>query len=239
MPRVLPANLVNYISPMGAREHVKLLDVQLRDGSLYYFSDFNGNFPMKLGAGGNVQYKPWIKKAGPFRVTRTTSTDAGTVTFQNISGNTIDRDFAKLLNNGEFEGALVVYREWNLLLAVTEWEFHGSVSEPGSDMIEGSFRLLQLCDPNGYDVPLDTYSDKCTLRYKGPLCGSVSGLATCDKLFASCVTRGATERFNGIPNPTPQDLMIGGGTVGGSFAGGGGGRNNDGEGPRDAKLEVV
>jgi hypothetical protein len=186
-----------------------------------------------------ADYRPWIKSIGPFNLSRSLATDAGEIMLQNISGNTIERDFAKVLANQEMEGALAIFRLWNPLLNDVMWEMHGTLSEAGADEIEGRFRFLQLMDASSLDVPYDIYSEKCTWRYKSPQCGSASGLATCDKTFANCQARNATERFNGILNPSPQDLLIGGGSVGSSFSGGpdrNGGPVDDGTG---ARLEIA
>ena len=49
---------------------IVLVDLLLRNGSLYYWSDFAGSYPKKLGTAGSIAYSPWVKSAGPFRLSR-------------------------------------------------------------------------------------------------------------------------------------------------------------------------
>lgn len=206
MPRTLPTGMVaEFTKRGGALAPAVLVDIEVRDGTRYYWSDVGGSFQKKINSPGDTTYQPWLKSAGSFRRSRSLRTDAGNLVVQNISGNSIERDVWKALKATEFEGALCVVRIWNLLLAAAEDEFHGTLSEQQAPEHEASFKLLQLMNPSEYDVPLYVVSEQCPWRYKSAQCGSTGSAATCPKDFASCIdaTRDAEERFGGVPAPGP------------------------------------
>jgi hypothetical protein len=204
MPRTLPTGAINEAKRRETFAPVILVDVELQDNATrYYWADHGGSYPMKIGAGGNVAYSPWVKSAGPFQIFKSLRTDGGTIVLQNISGNTIDRDVSGKLKLGVFERALCVVRVWNVLLAASEMEFHWTLSATNATDVEASFKLKQLFDLNILDEPPSTCENLCTLRYKSALCGSASGLATCTFDAPACVARGAMERFNGITGVLP------------------------------------
>lgn len=189
----------NPLSVVDGFAPVVLCDIEAWDGSVYYWATVAGTYPARIG-GGDGAYVAKVKSAGPFRLSRSLSTDAGNLVLENMSGPAYQRDTRSLLGLHEFEGALCIVRYWSLTRRVADFEFHGFLSETESDEMEGQFRVLQLLDGSTIDVPGDTYSDKCTLRYKGPLCGSTSLNASCDRTFDVCTSK---PRFNGCPNPPP------------------------------------
>src|SRR4051794_20015867 len=123
-----------------------LVDVQLRDGTIYYLSDYAGTYPMKIGAGGNVAYSPWLKSFGPYDFSRGLQTDAGEIVLQNLTGNSIERDLAKAMAAKEFECALAVIRLRHELLQTTLMEIHCTLGEQRDLGDEASFRIQQLFD---------------------------------------------------------------------------------------------
>jgi len=210
----------------GGRVPIILADLLLGDGSYHYWATAAGNFPKALGAPGSAAYSPWIKSAGPFRLSRSLRSDAGDLVVQNLSGNTLQRDVAAAVQAREFIGALTVVRFWHPLIQEAEFEFHGFLTKPKVTPTEASFRILQLLDTNVEKVPSDSYSEQCTWRYKGKMCGSTGSATSCPKDFASCqdATRAAVERFNGTPHvPTsasfPHHIGLPGSGGGGSGGG--------------------
>jgi hypothetical protein len=185
---------------------INLVDVQCANGDLFYWSDFNGVFPTRLGAGPTAQYSCWVEKVGPFSLTRSLKVDAGQIVVQNITG-AVNRDVSQVIIRREFIGALVVYRWWKIEIEAALWEFHGSVKSPRLSEASLILPLKQLLDTSQQDG-LRLYSEQCSLRYKGPMCASVSGLATCDLTFGNCQARGVQERFDGLPFATPGAAQI-------------------------------
>lgn len=183
-----------------------LVDVQLQNGSVFHWATVGGAYSVVLGDPG--YYAPWVKSVGPFRFTRSLRADAGDLLLQNLSGNTIDRDVGRAFRNGEFEGALVVVRAWELRERLSRWEFHGTLTEGYANEIEAGGRLLQLVDLNQVTA-MRTYSELCTWRYQSRQCGSAGTAAICSKTLLDCLdpSRNAIERFGGFPTPPPTDVV--------------------------------
>jgi phage-related protein len=188
---------------------IALLDLETIDGTIYYWSDAAGNFPVALGAGPNADYSPWLMSAGPVTRSRALDTDAGDIVVQNLSGNTLARDLASAIANHEFEGSLAVLRFWNPATQAVEYEQHGSLSEQAPDEQQATFRLLQLMDSSMFAVPADDYAELCSWRFKSPQCGSTGDATVCDKRYATCadVHHAAVERFGGLLTPPPTSTF--------------------------------
>jgi phage-related protein len=188
----------------GIVQPVLLLDIQVSDGTNFFWSDLEGTYLSEI-TGANQFYNGWIKSVNAFQLTRDLSTNAGDITVQNIFGNTIDRDVATALRNHEFEGALCIMRLWLPIFDAAMDEFHGCISEqtPGED--EFTFRHLQLFDPAQYDVADDIIGEMCTWRYKSAQCGSAGVASVCDFRFSTCndANHQAPERFNGVLSIVP------------------------------------
>src|SRR5712692_4525025 len=125
LPAGAATELAKRFAP-GLRVH--LLDVQRADGSMFFWSDLEGQFLSRL-TGAQQQYKPWIKTPPTIKRTRSLQADGGDFTLQNLTGNTIDREVAALFKASEFEGAYVIYRRWLVPLDVSYYEFHGFITE--------------------------------------------------------------------------------------------------------------
>jgi hypothetical protein len=197
---------------------VILLDIQTIDGSSFFWSDYEGNYPTRA-TGANQFYNGWIKSGCNFTRTRNLTSNAGDLLMQNISGNTIDRDVSRALKNHEFEGAYAVTRLWLPLLDVAIDEFHCSLSEQNPKEDELSMRELQLFDPAQFVLAGDVEVEQCTFRFKSAQCGSTGTAAACPKSFVACkdATRAAQERFPAILTTVPNTV-----TTPPLFAGGGG-----------------
>jgi phage-related protein len=209
MPVTQPAGTEAFIAKQGASfMPILLLDIQTLDGSQYFLSDYEGNFLSKL-TGLTQFYSAWIKSGCNFTRTRDMTTNAGDLTLQNISGNTIDRDVAAALKNHEFEGAYAVTRLWVPLLDVAIDEFHCALSEQNPKEDEAAFRQLQLFDPTQYFVASDVEAETCTWRFKSAQCGSTGTATSCLKRLIDCqdATRAAQERFNAILTTVPSTVI--------------------------------
>jgi phage-related protein len=210
MPRTLPAGTQAWLAKRngGNIVPVVLVDIQTTDGTNFFWSDLEGTYTSKI-TGASQFYNGWIKNGFTFTRTRDFTSNAGDLTLQNLSGNTIDRDVAAALKNHEFEGALCIVQLWIPLLDVVIDEFHCSLSEANPTEDEASFRLLQLLDPVQYFLADDVVATNCTLRYKSLQCGSTGAAATCDKLFNTCkdANHVAQERFNAVLTIVPGTIF--------------------------------
>lgn len=186
-----------------------LLDVQAGDATTYYWTNQAGSYTSRITGVAQV-YKAWAIGVGPLSVSATSSTDAGDLRVQNVSGNTVERDLAAVLRDHEIDGALVILRVLTPQGLETLREFHLYLSQPDVQATEMVARLLQLSDPQRVDALARDFTEQCPWRYKSAQCGSASGLTTCNKTFANCATRVATERFMGItitPSPVSQGAL--------------------------------
>jgi hypothetical protein len=222
MPITYPAGTQAALANPAGKNPVPLLDIQTLDGAIYLWSGLAGSYPSRI-TGATQPYSEWIKKWGPFSQSRDMSTDAGEITLQNISGNTIDRDVALALQTHEFDGALAIFRLWHPLLALSLMEWHCYVTEPEPKEDEAVLRLVQLFDPSQYSIADRVVSETCDLIYQSLECGSTGSAVSCDKTFPACIasTRAASERFNGVLYMLPnagsiiRPTLIGGGDDGG------------------------
>jgi phage-related protein len=209
MPVILPAGMaVEIAKPFGFGEIV-LLDIQTVDGTQFFLTEKGDIYPTRL-TGANVTYTSWIKSAGPIRMSRDFTADAGDIVLHNLDGNTIDRNVATAIKNHEFEGAYAILRIWSPLIAAAIFEFHGTLTEPNPKEEEAIFRMLQLTDVTQFSVAEDVVGELCTWRFKSAQCGSTGSAVVCKKRFIDCsdATRLATERFNGILAPPPSNAIV-------------------------------
>jgi phage-related protein len=220
MPRTLAAGVEAWIAKQGGGNIVPavLVDIQTGDGTRFFWADLEGTYTSEI-TGASQFYNGWIKNGFTFTRTRDFTTNAGDLTVQNLSGNTIDRDVAAAVKNHEFEGALCIARLWVPLLDAVIDEFHCSLSEATPTEDEVSFRMLALLDPGQYFLADDVVATNCTWRYKSLQCGSAGAAAACDKLFATCKDANhlAQERFNAVLSIVPGTIFnqpIGSGTGG-------------------------
>lgn len=232
MPLTLSAAVLASLKRQGSGyTPVTLLDLEVRDGTRYFWSDWEGSFPAIIG-GGTQAYSPWLKRRGMFRWSRSLRSDIGNITVQNLSGSTIERDVGKVIKAKEFVGALAVIRFWDLHAADVIREFHGRVGWPEVSPEELQLQFVQLFNASEFRVPFDVYSEQCTWRYKSLQCGSASGEAVCSFTMADCKVRAAIERFNGVPLVMPVFAVPtaaggGGSSGGGGNSGGGMGAGHD------------
>lgn len=89
------------------------------------------------------------------------------------------------------------------LVAVTKVES----GEWGGDWIR--FTLGPTADPSLARLPGRDYSTICTYRtYKGGQCGYAGSETTCDRLLATCTTRGNEARFGGFPTLPAEEAEL-------------------------------
>jgi hypothetical protein len=210
MPRTLPAGTAAFMAARGAMfVPIVLLDIVTIDGTQYYWSDYEGIYPTRA-TGLSQFYNGWIKSGCNFTCTRDTTSNAGDLTLQNLSGNTIDRDVAKALKGHEFEGAYAITRLWLPLLDASIHEFHCSLSEQNPKEDEVAMRELQLFDPTQYVIAGDVEVEQCTFRFKSLQCGSTGSATGCPKRFIDCkdASRAAQERYPAILTTVPTTIFI-------------------------------
>jgi hypothetical protein len=104
---------------------------------------------------------------------------------QNLSGDTLSRDFEKIARRSALEGAMFVYRLWQADAQEAWLEVHGtlSVDDIGVDTV--TLKGSQLINPAQDDTPLEIYSETCQLQWGGVRCGA-TGSTECSYSYQSC-----------------------------------------------------
>src|SRR5579863_2288657 len=112
MPRTVPAGMIAELAQQRGFLPVVLADIVTGDGASYFLTDFEGTYPAALVSAPAQYYAPWIKSAGPFKLTRDLSTDTGDLALENLGGNSISREASLALQSHEWEGAMAIVRLW-------------------------------------------------------------------------------------------------------------------------------
>jgi hypothetical protein len=143
-------------------------------------SIFNAGSPAGFGP-----YLPWILSVPQITFHRSLQTDFGNFVLQNLSGNTVSRDFQKIMRSSALEGALFVYRLWQPDAMASWLEVHGTltVDDVGVDTV--SLKGVQLINPAQDDTPLEQYCETCQLQWGGKRCGSQQA-TECQYSFQTC-----------------------------------------------------
>ena len=148
-----------------------------------------------LGGGGSLSpinvapgfgpYLPWIMSVPQLKFNRSLQTDFGKFVLQNLSGDTLSRDFEKIMRRSALEGAFFIYRLWQPDVRVSWIEMHGTftVDDVGVDTV--SLKGAQLLNPAQENTPLEIYSETCQLQWGGRRCGA-GGATECQYSYQSC-----------------------------------------------------
>ena len=189
----------------GSAVRSHLFDIQTVEGTLFYWADRALSAPAVITTSGNHQqaaYQPWIMVPPTFTFHRSMTSDTGSFTVQNVSGDTLARDFERIVRGSAMEGALFVYRYWNAAAEVADIEVHGTLSVPNVGTSTAEPSCTQLFTASADDAPAGVYSETCQLVWAEKRCGAprfVDGVAQPECLY-SYKTCQVPERFTGILN---------------------------------------
>lgn len=178
---------------------VCLLDIQTMDGDIYYVADRAVSFiPAAITPDGGrllVQYQPWIVTAPNFKFYRSTQTDTGTIQLQNVSGDTVNRDFSRLARHIALEGAIFVFRWWQAGGEFAWREVHGMLSVVNVSSTSAQLAASQTLTGND-DTPAGFYGENCQLVWGEKRCGA-TGETECMYSYRTCQV---PERYMGVLN---------------------------------------
>lgn len=163
---------------------VNMLDVQTVDGDLYFWSDRPISAP-SIVTGASASYLPWLLSVPSFSFHRSLQTDVGSFVVQNLSGDTLSRDFEKYARAEAFEGAFFVYRLWQPDAEAAWLEVHGSLTLEEGATDAAQLKGMQLLNPAQDDTPLEIYCETCQLNWAGKRCGSTQP-TECLYSYQSC-----------------------------------------------------
>ena len=173
---------------IGSARRAHLFDIQTVEGNLYYWADAAlANVPAAITADGTaarVSYQPWILTPPRFSFHRSMQTDTGSFTVQNVSGDTLSRDFERIVRRSAMEGALFVYRYWNPAAEFADREVHGTLSVGNIGTATAELACAQLFSGQD-DMPGEIFTEGCQLVWAEKRCGA-TGSHECLYSFATC-----------------------------------------------------
>lgn len=132
-----------------------------------------------------AQYQPWLLSAPQFTFHRSLVTDTGSFLIQNLSGDSLSRDFEKLWRLSALEGAMFVYRLWQADAMASWLEVHGTLSVAPTGVDTAQLKGTELLNPSQEDTPAEIYCESCQLTWAGRRCGAM-GSTECMYSFATC-----------------------------------------------------
>jgi hypothetical protein len=142
-------------------------------------------------------YLPWILSVPKIVFNRSLATDTGSFVLQNLSGDSLARDFEKIARRSALEGAMFIYRLWQPDVRCSWIEVHGTLTVEGIPRDTVSLKGAQLINPAQDDTPSRQISETCQqVIWAGPGCGA-TGSTECQYSFQTCQV---PERFMGSLN---------------------------------------
>ena len=209
----IPPYVASELQAEGIVNPVSLLELQTVAGQRVYLADapipvpsllsrFDPpgamlNVPWNPGFAvppGSVAFMPWLIDAPQFTFTASLATITANATFQNLSGNTVQRDGSLLFNSQELWGALFVYRLW---LAASEYALVtvvGNVSDAEADEEKIALSLRGFSNWSEIKAPDCTIGVNCGNVFGSQQCGSTSP-TPCQNTYGSC---SQLNRFKGL-----------------------------------------
>lgn len=189
------AKLMAILASDGGVAPVHLLDVMDCNGNKYYWSNSRiAAYPainaVTTGEDSgayvtDVDYAPWILSVPSWSFHRSQQTDMGEIQLQYLSGDTLQRDFDRIVRGSALEGAFFVYRYWSAAAEEALREIHGTlrVGDPDANSVRLSCR--QLLNPSEDVTPRYTECEICAWRWGSAQCGSTS-TSECQHTFSTC-----------------------------------------------------
>ena len=188
----IPSAASGGVAPFG------LLDVVTASGNIYHWAEQKCNVPPVVTVGGEFEtaqtYQGWLTGQPKFQTYGSTETDTGTISVQNLSGNTIQRDVALAFSKYEFIGALVIYRLWRGDAEQSIFTFIGNVTDADIDETQMDLTLEGFGNYSAITAPFANIDVSCPLSFASVACGSTSP-TPCQQSYGSCTS---IERFMGV-----------------------------------------
>jgi hypothetical protein len=181
-----PSQLQQVIGAKTGIAPAHLVDVEDCNGNFYFWANRKITVPCVMGVAGTATaYLPWILSVPQWKFNRSMKTDMGTITMQNISGDTLQRDFERIVRASALDGAMFVYRQWHPDAEWASMEVHGTLSVNDGDPEIVKLQCKQLLDPSADTAPAYTYSEICQWRWSSLQCGSTAALP-CQQSYPTC-----------------------------------------------------
>jgi hypothetical protein len=164
--------------------------------AIYYSMPSGGSSGSSGIPAGSTLYEPWLLTVPDLTFHRSSVTDMGSFVLQNLSGDTVSRDFEKIMRKSALEGAFFVFRCWQADAQAAWIEVHGklTVSDVGVDTV--TLHGEAAINPASDDTPLEEFCETCQLQWGQARCGA-TGSVECQYSFQTCQV---VERIMAAPN---------------------------------------
>jgi hypothetical protein len=183
-----PPQLQYVIASRTGIAPVHLLDVQDTNGNCYYWASRQVVAPSVIVASGGASsntYLPWILGVPQWTFHRSQVTDMGKVVLQNLSGDTLQSDFYKIVRKSALEGAVFVFRRWHDAAQYASREIHGKISVDDSNPNTVPLICTDLINPSQDVAPQYQLCEICQWRWSSVQCGSTQP-NPCQNSFPTC-----------------------------------------------------
>jgi hypothetical protein len=162
----------------------------------YWWSEANISIASEgdsAGAAGN--YMGWLVGQPKFQIFGSTQTDTGSISIQNISGNTVQRDASLQVSEYEFVGAFVSYLLYDAASQTALFSFTGNIADVTYiDEQQIDFSLEGFCNWSAVQAVPYNIGPTCGLYFGSMECGSTAA-TPCQQTYGNC---SSIERFKGF-----------------------------------------
>jgi len=190
----LPIGVTGPMSASGGCAPVSLCEIRTLSDNTYFLSEQRGVWNSIINSTDGNQYEDWLVGEQRFHLTGTTATDTATLSIQNLSGNTVERDMALAYAKNEFVGAFVYYRLWRADAETAIFTYMGNVSDAEIDEETMQLDLEGFGNYSAIKAPSYNIDVSCPLFFGSVACGSTSP-TPCNQSYGDC---SSIERFAGV-----------------------------------------
>lgn len=191
--QTLPHGVTGPMSASGGCAAISLCEVRTVAGDTYFWSEQDCVWNSIINGTAANRYVAWLVGQQRFKVTGTTQTDTASLTVQNLSGNTVQRDAALAYAKDEFIGAFVYYRLWRSDAEQAIFQFAGNVVDAEIDEETLQLSIEGFGNSSNIVAPAFLIDVSCPLSFSSIACGSTSP-TPCNQSYGSC---SSIERFAG------------------------------------------
>lgn len=189
----LPPGVTGPMSASGGCAPVSLVEIATVTGKQYFLSEQRTIWNSIVTGAAQQQYQDWLVGQQEFRENGTTATDTCSLSIQNLSGNTVQRDMALTYAKNEFIGAYVYYRLWRADAEQAIYVFTGNVVEAEIDDETMTLHIEGFGNYSAIKAPSYNIDVSCPLYFGSEACGSTSP-TPCNQSYGDC---SSIERFAG------------------------------------------
>lgn len=190
----LPTGVTGPMSASGGCAPVSLVEVRTVSVNTYFWSEQRGIWNSIINGTPTNQYLDWLVGEQQFQLHGSTQTDTGTLSVQNMSGNTVERDIAVTYSRNEFIGAFVYYRLWRADAEVSIFTFMGNIVDADIDEQTMDLSIEGFGNYSAIKAPSYSIDVSCPLVFGSMACASTSP-TPCQQSYGTCTS---IERFAGV-----------------------------------------